>query len=182
RQTVSCLPNAGLPSVVDGKMHYDLTPAQLADHLYTFAPELGVGILGGCCGTSPEHLAAVVDRCMGLEQKHRAPQHVPGAASLYSFVPFEQETSFLVVGERANANGSKAFREAMLAADWDTTIAIARDQVREGAHMIDLCVDYTGADGVADMKAVVAQLATQASIPIMIDSTEPPVVEAALQW
>jgi 5-methyltetrahydrofolate--homocysteine methyltransferase len=182
RHPIACLPNAGLPSVVDGKMHYDLSPEQLAEHLHTFVNELGVGVVGGCCGTTPEHLAAVVERCQGLVPAHRAPRHVPGAASLYSFVPFEQETSFLVVGERANANGSKAFREAMLAADWDTTIAIARDQVREGAHMIDLCVDYTGADGVSDMTAIASQLATQASIPIMIDSTEPPVVEAALQW
>jgi 5-methyltetrahydrofolate--homocysteine methyltransferase len=182
RPAISCMPNAGLPSVVDGKMHYDLTPDQLAEHLHTFVTELGVGIVGGCCGTTPEHLQAVVDRCFGLTPAHRAPRHTAGAASLYSFVPFEQETSFLVVGERANANGSKAFREAMLAGEWETTIAVARDQVRDGAHMIDLCVDYTGADGVADMTAIASQLATQATIPIMIDSTEPPVVEAALRW
>ena len=182
RSHISCLPNAGLPSVVDGKMHYDLTPEQLAEHLHTFVTELGISVIGGCCGTTPEHLKAVIDRCGGLVPAHRAPRHVPGAASLYSFVPFEQETSFLVVGERANANGSKKFRDAMLAGDWDTTTAIARDQVREGAHMIDVCVDYTGADGVSDMTSVARQLATQASTPIMIDSTEPPVVEAALQW
>ena len=148
---VSVLPNAGLPAVVEGKMHYDLTPDELAEHLHRFVTELGVSAIGGCCGTTPAHLDAVVRRCQGLEPVHRHVEHEAGAASLYSFVPFDQELSFLVIGERTNANGSKRFREAMLAGDFDTTTAMARDQVREGAHLIDVCVDYTGADGVADM-------------------------------
>ena len=108
-------------------------------------------------------------------------EHEPGAASLYSFVPFEQELSFLVIGERTNANGSKRFREAMLAGDFDTTTAMARDQVREGAHLIDVCVDYTGADGVADMREVMSRLATQSTAPVVIDSTETAVVRTALE-
>jgi len=108
--------------------------------------------------------------------------HEPGASSIYSNVPFHQDTSFLVVGERTNANGSKKFRDAMLGADWDSTVAIGRDQVKEGAHILDVCVDYTGADGVADMTEVASRLATQASVPLMVDSTEAPVVEAALMW
>ncbi len=181
RVPISCLPNAGLPSVVEGRMHYDLTPAGLAEHLHHFVTELGVNVIGGCCGTTPEHLRAVVERCSGLQAAPRRPVHEPGAASLYSFVPFAQETSFLVVGERTNANGSKKFRQAMLAGDWETTTAMARDQVRDGAHVIDVCVDYTGADGVADMTEVVSRFATQSSIPLMIDSTEAPVVQAALE-
>jgi len=182
RRPISAQPNAGLPSVVDGKMHYDLSPEQLADHLERFVTELGVSVIGGCCGTTPAHLRAVVERCRDLVPAPRTPQHEPGATSIYSHVPFHQETSFLVVGERTNANGSKKFREAMLAGDWDTTVAMARDQVKEGAHIIDVCVDYTGADGVADMTEVASRLATQASVPVMVDSTEAPVVEAALTW
>ena len=181
RVPISILPNAGLPSVVEGRMHYDLTPEQLADHLERFVAELGVTAVGGCCGCTPAHLAAVVQRLEGVAPARRAPVHEPAAASLYTAVPFRQDTSFLVVGERTNANGSKRFREAMLSGDWDTCVAMAKDQVREGAHLIDVCVDYTGADGVADMTELASRLATQASVPLMVDSTEAPVAEAALQ-
>ncbi|HXW33511.1 MAG TPA: methionine synthase, partial [Acidimicrobiales bacterium] len=181
RVPIAVQPNAGLPSVVDGAMHYDLTPEALADYHERFITELGVSIVGGCCGTTPDHLRAVVDRCRDLVPGPRTVELEPGASSIYTAVPFHQETSFLVVGERTNANGSKKFREAMLAADWDSTVAIARDQVKEGAHVIDVCVDYTGADGVADMTEVASRFATQASVPIMVDSTESPVVETALQ-
>src|SRR5215469_3437085 len=162
RVPIACVPNAGLPSVVDGQMHYDLTPEGLADHLHRFVTEFGVSAIGGCCGTTPAH--------------------EPSAASIYTSVPFKQDTSFLVVGERTNANGSKAFREAMLAADWDTCVAMAQDQVKEGSHLIDVCVDYTGADGVADMTEVASRLCTQSTVPLMVDSTEGPVVRAALEW
>ena len=182
RVPISCLPNAGLPSVVDGKMHYDLTPDQLAEHHARFVSELGVSVIGGCCGSGPEHLKAVVDRCRDLEPARRNPVHEAGAASIYSSVPFHQDTSFLVVGERTNANGSKKFRDAMLASDWDTCVAMARDQVKEGAHVLDVCVDYTGEDGVSDMDEIAVRFATAASIPLMLDSTEPPVIEAGLQW
>ncbi len=182
RIPISTLPNAGLPSVLEGKMHYDLTPDQLAEHLHHFVTELGVSVIGGCCGTTPEHLRAVVERCGGLVPKRREPVFEPGAASLYSFVAFDQELSFLSIGERTNANGSLKFRRAMLEGDFDTTTAMAKDQIREGSHTIDVCVDYTGADGVSDMYEVMSRLATQSSVPIVIDSTEPPVVETALQW
>ena len=153
----------------------------MADHLERFVTELGVSVIGGCCGTTPEHLRAVVERCRDLVPARRGTvEHEPAASSIYSNVPFHQDTSFLVVGERTNANGSKKFREAMLEADWDTTVAMARDQVKEGAHVLDVCVDYTGADGVADMNEVASRFATQASVPLMVDSTEAPVVEAAL--
>ncbi len=179
---ISCIPNAGLPSVVDGKMHYDLTPEQLAEYHRQFVEELGISVIGGCCGTTPAHLAAVVDQCAGLTPAARRPEPEHGAASIYTQVPFAQDTSFLVVGERTNANGSKKFREAMLAADWDTCVAMAREQVGEGSHLIDVCVDYTGADGVADMEQIASRFATQSTAPLVVDSTEAPVVETALSW
>ena len=182
RLPVAVQPNAGLPTVVDGAMHYDLTPEALADHLERFVSELGVTVIGGCCGTTPDHLRAVVERCRHLTPAPRHPEYEPAAASIYSPVPFHQDTSFLVVGERTNANGSKKFRDAMLAADWDSTVVVARDQIKEGAHILDVCVDYTGADGVSDMNEVISRFATQASVPLMVDSTEAPVVEAALRW
>jgi 5-methyltetrahydrofolate--homocysteine methyltransferase len=179
---ISCIPNAGLPSVVDGKMHYDLTPEGLADYHHRFITELGVSVVGGCCGTSPAHLKAVVDRCAALTPAPRRPVEEPGAASIYTPVPFRQETSFLIIGERTNANGSRAFRDAMLAQDWDGCDRIARDQIKEGAHVIDVCVDYVGRDGRADMDAIAQRFATKATAPLVLDSTEPPVMEAGLQW
>ena len=182
RVPISCLPNAGLPSVVDGKMHYDLTADQLAEHLHRFVTEHGVRAIGGCCGTTPAHLAAVVERCADATPAPRQPEFEPAASSIYTAVGFKQDTSFLVVGERTNANGSKRFREAMLEGDWDTTVGMARDQIKEGSHVIDVCVDYTGADGVGDMTEVASRFATQSSAPLMVDTTEGPVAEAALQW
>jgi 5-methyltetrahydrofolate--homocysteine methyltransferase len=182
RMPISCIPNAGLPSVVDGHMHYDLTPDQLAEHHARFITELGVNIVGGCCGTTPDHLAAVVDRCRDLEPAKRTAVHEAGATSIYSLVPFEQDTSFMIIGERTNANGSKKFRDAMLIDDLDTCVQMAKDQVKEGAHVLDLCVDYVGRDGAADMDELAKRLATQSSVPIVLDSTEPQVLEAGLAW
>ncbi|MDH3730837.1 MAG: methionine synthase, partial [Acidimicrobiia bacterium] len=179
---ISVIPNAGLPKVVDGEMSYDLSPADLVEHHQRFVTELGISVIGGCCGTTPEHMKAVVDACAGLEPAKRSPRLEPGAASIYSFVPFRQDTSFLIVGERTNANGSKKFRDAMLAEDWDACVQVAKDQVRESAHMLDLCVDYVGRDGVVDMHALASRLATQSSVPLVLDSTEPEVMEAGLQW
>jgi 5-methyltetrahydrofolate--homocysteine methyltransferase len=179
---LSCLPNAGLPSVVDGHMHYDLTPEQLAEHHRRFVTELGVSVVGGCCGTTPDHLKAVVEACRDLTPAPRSPVREPGATSIYSMVPFRQDTSFLIIGERTNANGSKKFREAMLAGDWETCTQMAKDQVREGAHVLDVCVDYVGRDGSGDMDEIVRRFATQVSVPLVLDSTEPQVLEAGLQW
>ncbi len=179
---LSCLPNAGLPSVVEGKMHYDLTPDGLAEHLSKFVSEYGVAVVGGCCGTTPEHLAHVVRAVRPLARHERHPVLEPSAASIYSSVTYHQDRSVLLVGERTNANGSKKFREAMLAGDWDTCVAIGRDQIKEGAHILDVCVDYTGADGVADMNEVMSRLATQSSVPVMVDTTETKVARQALTW
>ncbi|HLT15663.1 MAG TPA: homocysteine S-methyltransferase family protein, partial [Acidimicrobiales bacterium] len=182
RMPIAVLPNAGMPSVVDGQMHYDLTPEELADFQRRFVTEFGVQVVGGCCGTTVEHIRAVIDAVRDLTPAPRNPEHVPGATSIYSFTPFEQDLTYLSIGERTNANGSKKFREAMLAGDWDTCVAMAREQEREGAHVIDVCVDYVGRDGTADMEEIASRFATQATVPLMIDSTEPAVVETALQW
>jgi 5-methyltetrahydrofolate--homocysteine methyltransferase len=177
---ISVLPNAGLPSVVEGRTHYDLSPEQLAEFHRHHVLDLGIGIVGGCCGTTPEHLRQVVEAVRGLEPAPRSPRYEPSVTSIYSPVTIEQDNSFLIIGERTNANGSKAFREAMLAADWDTCTRMANEQVREGAHVLDVCVDYVGRDGEADMDEIAKRFATQASVPLVIDSTEPPVMEAAL--
>ena len=179
---LSCLPNAGLPSVLDGAMHYDLTPEGLAEHLAKFFTEYGVAAVGGCCGTTPEHLARVVQTLAPLTRAERHPVLEPSVASIYSAVAYQQDRSVLLVGERTNANGSKKFREAMLEGDWDTCVNIGREQIKEGAHVLDVCVDYTGADGVADMNEVMSRLATQSSVPIMVDTTETKVARQALTW
>jgi 5-methyltetrahydrofolate--homocysteine methyltransferase len=179
---LSCLPNAGLPSVVDGRMHYDLSPEALGEHLARFVAEYGVRAVGGCCGTTPAHLREVVAHVRPQIPATRDPRLEAAVASIYSSTPYRQDSSVLLVGERTNANGSKRFREAMLDRDWDTCVAIGRDQISEGAHVLDVCVDYTGADGVADMGEVMSRLATQSSVPIMVDTTEIPVARAALAW
>jgi 5-methyltetrahydrofolate--homocysteine methyltransferase len=179
---VACLPNAGLPSVVDGKMHYDLTPDALAEHLARFVTEYGVQVVGGCCGTSPEHLRRVVETIRPLTSAARHPVLEPAVASIYSPTSYSQDRSVLLVGERTNANGSKKFREAMIEGDWDTCVGIGRDQIKEGAHILDVCVDYTGADGVSDMNELMSRLATQSSVPIMVDTTETLVARQALTW
>ncbi len=182
RTYLSCLPNAGLPSVVDGRTHYDLTPAELAEAHERNVEEFGINIVGGCCGTTPEHLRAVVERVgVGREPIRRTPVHEPGCSSVYTHVPFQQDLSLLLVGERTNANGSKKFREAMLEADWDLCVQMARDQVKEGAHVLDVCVDYVGRDGVGDMDELASRFATQAPLPLVFDSTESDVMEAGLR-
>jgi 5-methyltetrahydrofolate--homocysteine methyltransferase len=178
---ISVIPNAGIPHMVDGRAAYPLTPEALAAAHREFVTELGVGIVGGCCGTTPAHLKAVVDACAALEPAARTPVLEPSVASLYAPVTLRQDSSFLIVGERLNANGSKRFRELLLAEDWDAITQMGREQVREGAHCLDVCVDYVGRDGTADVAAVVDRLATQSTLPLVIDSTEVAVVEAALR-
>ena len=177
---ISVLPNAGLPSVVDGKTHYDLTPEQLAEFHRHHVSDLGIGIVGGCCGTTPEHMRQVCEAVHGITPKTRTPEFEPSVSSLYSAVTLEQDQSFLIIGERTNANGSKAFREAMLREDWDTCLKMATEQIREGSHVLDVCVDYVGHDGTVDMNEIASRFASQASVPLVLDSTEPEVMEAGL--
>ena len=181
RTFLSALPNAGLPSVVDGHTHYDLTPPLLAEAHERFTTEFGLNVVGGCCGTTPEHLRQVVEKLDHRAPVLRTPEFEPGCSSIYSHVPFEQELAYLAIGERTNANGSRKFRDAMLEADFDTCVQMAREQVKEGAHVLDVCVDYVGRDGTIDMDEIAGRFATQASLPLVFDSTEPQVLEAGLQ-
>src|SRR3984957_1541956 len=185
---ISCEPNAGLPQLTADGAYYPLTPAELADAHERFATEFGLSLVGGCCGTTPEHVALLVERLgvtpgrpNGLPPATRSPRPEPGVASLYNHVPFRQDTAFLAIGERTNANGSRAFRDALLAGDWSGCVDIARSQTRDGAHLLDVCIDYVGRDGVADMRESAGRLSTAATLPLVLDSTEPAVVEAGLE-
>ncbi|KNE80834.1 MULTISPECIES: methionine synthase [Streptomyces] len=181
RVPLSCMPNAGLPVLGKDGAHYPLTPAELADAQETFVREYGLSLVGGCCGTTPEHLRQVVERVRDLTPAAREPRPEPGAASLYQSVPFRQDTAYLAIGERTNANGSKKFREAMLEGRWDDCVEMAREQIREGAHLLDVCVDYVGRDGVADMEEIAGRFATASTLPLVLDSTEPAVIRAGLE-
>jgi 5-methyltetrahydrofolate--homocysteine methyltransferase len=181
RIPLSVMPNAGLPQLGPNGAEYPLTPDELAEALATFVRDYGLRLVGGCCGTTPEHISTVAAAVRGLAPAARTPRPEPGLSSLYAAVPFRQDTSVLMIGERTNANGSKKFREAMLAQDWEACVGIARDQTREGAHLIDLCVDYVGRDGVADMTELAGRLATASTLPVMLDSTEPEVIRAGLE-
>ncbi|GHH48984.1 methionine synthase [Streptomyces candidus] len=181
RTPLMCMPNAGLPVLTKDGAHFPLGPEGLADAQQAFVQDYGLSLIGGCCGTTPEHLRQVVDRARALTPTAREPRPEPGAASLYQSIPFRQDTAYLAIGERTNANGSKKFRDAMLDGRWDDCVEMARDQIREGAHMLDLCVDYVGRDGVADMKELAGRFATASTLPIVLDSTELPVLKAGLE-
>lgn len=181
RCAISCMPNAGLPVLKDGGAHYPLSPDELADSLAGYATSYDLALIGGCCGTTPAHLEKVVQRLKNQPLQSRNVSHESGASSLYQFVPFRQDQTYLAIGERTNANGSKAFRDALLAEDWERCIEIAKDQIRDGAHMLDLSVDYVGRDGVADMSILAAKIATASTLPVVLDSTEPPVLKAGLE-
>ena len=178
---ISVMPNAGLPVLVDGGAHYPLSPTELAASLLTFAKDYQVQIVGGCCGTTPEHLAEVVKVLSGYQIAKRKIEFESGASSLYQFVPFRQQNTYLAIGEKTNANGSRAFRDALLNDDWQSCVEIARDQIRDGAHMLDLSVDYVGRDGVRDMTEIASRFATSSTLPIVLDSTEPAVLKAGLE-
>ena len=178
---ISAMPNAGLPVLTSDGAHYPLGPDELAAAHEAFTREFGLSLVGGCCGTTPEHLRAIVDAVQGREIAARDPLQEASAASLYQSVPFRQDTAYLSIGERTNANGSKAFREAMLEQRWEDCIEIAREQIRDGSHLLDLCIDYVGRDGVADMRELAGRLATASTLPIVLDSTEPAVLEAGLE-
>lgn len=181
RIPVSVMPNAGLPVLTSDGAYFPLTPDEMADALERFVTDYGVALVGGCCGSTPEHIRVLAERLRGRSPVAREPRPEPGASSIYHQVPFAQDASVLMVGERTNANGSKAFREAMLAGDWQACVEIARGQARDGSHLLDLCVDYVGRDGTQDMRELAGRFATASTLPIMLDSTEPGVIEAGLE-
>lgn len=187
---VSVMPNAGLPVLGPNGAVYPLGAEELATAMDGFLTDYGLAFVGGCCGTTPDHIARVADVVKQHNEAHAAtgaPSHptpgTPGDAlsSLYTTSPLTQDTGITIIGERTNANGSKAFREAMLAGDWEQCLEIAKQQTRDGAHMLDVCVDYVGRDGTADMDALTKLLATQSTLPIMLDSTEPEVIRVGLE-
>ncbi len=178
---ISVMPNAGLPQLGPNGATYPLSPAELATALDGFVTDYGISLVGGCCGTTPAHLASVVEKMEKRKFTKRTPALDPGASSLYQYVPFRQDQTYLAIGERTNANGSRAFRDALLAEDWEKCVEIARDQIRDGAHMLDLSVDYVGRDGAADMSQIASRFATASTLPIVLDSTEPAVMKAGLE-
>ncbi|QDZ43539.1 methionine synthase [Corynebacterium sp. sy039] len=184
---ISVMPNAGLPILGKNGAEYPLSAADLAQALRGFVLDYGLSMVGGCCGTTPEHISAVRDAIVGsadvagVEKMQREVSADDAVSSLYTSVNLTQDTGITMIGERTNANGSKAFREAMLAGQWETCVDIAKQQTRDGAHMLDLCVDYVGRDGRADMAQLASLLATSSTLPIMLDSTEPEVIRTGLE-
>jgi 5-methyltetrahydrofolate--homocysteine methyltransferase len=178
---VSCIPNAGLPENVGGQAHYRLTPVELKMALMHFIEDLGVQIIGGCCGTRPDHIQALAELSQGLTPKSRHYHYEPSAASIYSTQPYIQDNSFLIVGEKLNASGSKKCRELLNVEDWDSLVSMAKAQVKEGAHILDLNVDYVGRDGVRDMHQLASRLVNNVTLPLMLDSTEWEKMEAGLK-
>ncbi|MEC7584290.1 MAG: methionine synthase [Planctomycetota bacterium] len=180
-RNVMVMPNAGLPRNVGGVATYDLTPEELAGFQKRFVNEFGVGVVGGCCGTTPAHVRAMADAVAGLQPAERPKDYQPQVASLFHSVPLDQDSGPLLVGERTNANGSKKFRELMLEGDVEGMLQMAREQVHEGAHVLDVCTAYVGRDEIADITKLLQPMVQSVTAPIMIDSTQLDVVEAALK-
>ena len=184
----SCIPNAGLPENIGGVAHYKLTPLELKMQLMNFIYDFNVQLIGGCCGTTPEHfkhLSSIIDEIVDKKIKKTLPSvktnFVPSAASIYNSVPYKQDNSILIVGERLNASGSKKVRELLNEDDWDGLVSIAKQQQKENAHILDVNVDYVGRDGVKDMKEITSRLVTNINLPLMIDSTEADKMESGLK-
>lgn len=178
---ISCIPNAGIPENVGGHAHYRLTPMELRMALMHFVEDLGVQVIGGCCGTQPNHIQQLVEMSQALKPKQRQSSFTPAAASIYSPQPYDQDNSFLIVGERLNASGSKKCRDLLNSEDWNGLVSLGKAQVKEGAHVLDVNVDYVGRDGVHDMREVVSRLVTNVTLPLMLDSTEWQKMEAGLK-
>jgi 5-methyltetrahydrofolate--homocysteine methyltransferase len=185
---ISVQPNAGLPELVDGKTHYPLSPAELATWMERFVTEDGLNLIGGCCGTNDTHIAALdallrklADGAARPAPVARKPVWVPSVASLYTATALRQENSYFSIGERCNANGSKAWRERQASHDWDGCLAIGREQVAEGSNSLDICTAFVGRDEMAEMNEVIRRFTSSVNSPLVIDSTETPVIEAALK-
>ncbi|MFO0137539.1 MAG: homocysteine S-methyltransferase family protein, partial [Cyanobacteriota bacterium] len=190
---VSCIPNAGLPENIGGVAHYRLTPTEMKMQMLHFVEDLGVQVVGGCCGTTPAHIAALSELASTLTpacRRVRKPEHrqerphldyEPAASSIYGVTPYFQENSFLIIGERLNASGSKKVRDLLNEEDWDGLVGVARSQVKENAHILDVNVDYVGRDGEKDMHELVSRLVTNVNLPLMLDSTEWQKMEAGLK-
>ncbi|HLF15774.1 MAG TPA: methionine synthase [Bacteroidota bacterium] len=177
---VFVMPNAGIPENIGGHAHYHLTPEELVRYLRHFVTDLGVSAVGGCCGTTPVHIRALAESVGSLPPPDRKWTGAPGCSSLYQHVPYRTAPAPTLIGERTNANGSRKFRGLLAAEDWEAMTAMGKDQAREGAHILDVCVAFVGRDEARDMREFIPRLNTQVTLPIMIDSTESPVIEEAL--
>jgi 5-methyltetrahydrofolate--homocysteine methyltransferase len=189
-RSVSVMPNAGLPVLVEGRTEYPLKPQPFAEALLKFVEQDGVALVGGCCGTTPAHIRALVnglEHVLGPERSRRgkapaAPTAPAGVTSLYSVAEYRQDKSILIVGERMNASGSRAFKRTLEAEDFDGIVSLAREQIRhDGAHVLDLNVDYAGRDNVKDMEEIVKRVVRQVNAPLMLDSTQIGTIEAGLK-
>ncbi len=179
---VSVVPNAGLPALVEGRAEFPLGPAPFAEALTKFVKDHGVSIVGGCCGTTPAHIRALVESVSSTAPTERNVDPIrPSATSLYSATEYRQDASFLIVGERLNASGSRKFKRMLEAEDWDGIVSLAKNQVREGSHILDINVDYAGRDNAADMAEIVSRVARQVDAPLMLDSTQIGTIEAGLK-
>jgi len=186
---ISCIPNAGLPENIGGVAHYRLKPIELKMQLMNFIYDFNVQLIGGCCGTTPEHikyLSSIIDEIIDIDRtqnigKKNSSGFIPTASSIYNSVPYKQDNSILIVGERLNASGSKKVRELLNNDDWDGLVAIAKQQQKENAHVLDVNVDYVGRDGVKDMKEITSRLVTNINLPLMIDSTDADKMESGLK-
>jgi 5-methyltetrahydrofolate--homocysteine methyltransferase len=175
------MPNAGIPENIGGHAHYKLGPQEFVQFLSHFVKDLGVNIVGGCCGTTREHIRQLAAAVGGLAPKERTVDFVPSASSLYQAVPLHIDPPPVLIGERTNANGSKLFRDLLAREDWEGIVAMGREAVKEGAHMVDVCAAYVGRDEANDMREIIFRFNTQVTLPIVIDSTEATVIEEALQ-
>ncbi len=186
---ISCIPNAGLPENIGGVAHYRLKPIELKMQLMNFIYDFKVQLIGGCCGTTPEHikyLSSIIDEITYNERSNKIGNnnlsgYIPSASSIYNSVPYKQDNSILIVGERLNASGSKKVRELLNNDDWDGLVSIAKQQQKENAHVLDVNVDYVGRDGVKDMKEITSRLVTKINLPLMIDSTDADKMESGLK-
>jgi 5-methyltetrahydrofolate--homocysteine methyltransferase len=179
---VFVMPNAGMPENVDGHAHYHLSPEEMEQYLSHFVKDLGVSVVGGCCGTTPNHIRQVVQAIGTLAPKKRKYEFIPGASSLYQSAPFRVDNPPTLIGERTNANGSKLFRDLLAKEEWEALVAMGREQVKEGAHMLDVCAAYVGRNEAADMREILMRFNKQITIPLVVDSTEVNVIEEALQY
>ncbi|HVN47796.1 MAG TPA: methionine synthase, partial [Bacteroidota bacterium] len=178
---VLVMPNAGMPENIGGKAHYHLTPEEFTKFLTHFVVDLGVNVVGGCCGTTPEHIRQLVESVGSLAPKKRSHEFIPSVSSLYQSAPLRMDNPPTLVGERANANGSKLFRDLLAKDDWEGIVAVGRGQEKEGAHLLDVCAAYVGRNEVNDLREIISRYNRQMTLPLMIDSTEPPAMEEALQ-
>jgi len=185
-KTAACpfpaIPNAGLPLNIDGQAVYPLEPEPFADTLFEFASKNGVSVVGGCCGTTPDHLKLLVEKVASLTPAQRAVNLPPRLSSAIQSQPMKQEPAPFFIAERLNTQGSRAFKKLVLENDFEGILTLAQQQVENGAHGLDLCVALTErADEAETMRKLIKTIAPVINLPLVIDTTEIEVLETALK-